>query len=112
MAEPIWLYQAGAAAASVVGFAWLSLAMDAHWHQVHGGTTPARAVRATLRALGTASLLASALLCFAADRPSMAVLVWLMLLAGSAPLIALTLAFRPRLLRAAWPWGDRIARGR
>lgn len=107
MAEPIWIYQAGAAVTSVAGFAWLSLAMDTHWQQVHGGTTPARTVRTALRALGVTGLLASALLCFAADRPSMAVLVWLMLLAGSAPLIALTLAFRPRLLRVVWPWGDR-----
>ncbi|HEY9101594.1 DUF3325 family protein [Chitinimonas sp.] len=44
------------------------------------------------------SLLISALLCFQADRPSMAILVWLMLLAGSAPVIAVMLAYKPRLL--------------
>jgi hypothetical protein len=42
-----------------------------------------------------------------ADRASMAVLVWLMLLAGTAPLIAFTLAWRPQLLRLLWPWGGR-----
>jgi len=55
------------------------------------------------------SLLISALLCFQADRPSMAILVWLMLLAGSAPVIAVMLAYKPRLLRVLWPWGDRYA---
>ncbi|GAB3262213.1 DUF3325 domain-containing protein [Chitinimonas naiadis] len=112
MKEALWICQLGAAVATIIGFAWLSLAMDGHWQQVHGGTTPARKVRTTLRALGAASLITSAALCFIVDRPTMAMLVWLMLLAGSAPLIAVTLAFRPRLLRLVWPWGDRIARAR
>lgn len=99
----------GAAVGAVIGFAWLALAMESHWHQVHGGTEPGPTVRITLRVLGVAGLLASAVLCFIADRPSMAVLVWLMLLAGSAPMIALVLAWRPRLLRVVWPWGDRGA---
>jgi len=35
-----------------------------------------------------------------ADRPSMAALVWIMLMAGSAVAVALTLSWRPRWLRA------------
>lgn len=112
MNQALWICQLGAALASVVGFAWLSLAMDGHWQQVHGGTTPAHKVRFTLRGLGITSLVTSAVLCFIADRPTMAMLVWLMLLVGSAPLVALTLAYKPRLLRLVWPWSDRAAKGR
>ena len=106
MADLTWLLLALAGVAAVAGFAWLALAMDGHWHQVHGGTAPGHIHRQVLRAIGIAGLVVSAVLCFLADRPSMAVLVWLMLLAGAAPLVALTLAWRPRLLRALWPWGD------
>jgi Protein of unknown function (DUF3325) len=94
-----------AALAAFVGFAWLALAMKVHWRQVLGGDGPAAGARKALRALGAAALVASALLCFAADRPSTAVLVWVMLLVGAAPLVALTLAWRPRLLRPLWPCG-------
>ncbi|MFT3720537.1 DUF3325 domain-containing protein [Pseudorhodoferax sp.] len=111
MSEPSWMWLAGAALANVVGFAWLALAMDGHWRQVHGGTRPAPGVRIMLRMLGTAGLLVSAGLCLVADVPSMAALVWVMLLAAAAPVVALALTWRPRLLRAVWPWGDRSPRG-
>jgi len=104
MLEQAWICLAGAAVANVIGFAWLALAMDAHWRQVHEGVPLTAGARITLRMLGAAGLLISAVLCFIADRPSMAALVWVMLLAASAPLIALTLACRPRLLRFVWPW--------
>lgn len=107
MLEFTWAWLAGAGLGTVIGFAWLALAMDGHWHQVHGGTEPTAGVRITLRALGSASLVASAVMCFIVDRPTMAALVWLMLLAASVPLVALTLAWRPRWLRVLWPWGDR-----
>lgn len=103
MTESAWMLHAAAALMSVAGFAWLALAMDVHWRQVHGDRARAGAVKPVLRVLGMAGLAASALLCALADRPSMAVLVWLMLLAGSAPLVALTLAWRPRLLRVLSP---------
>ncbi|MOA05525.1 hypothetical protein D3C78_1251270 [compost metagenome] len=111
MPEQTWMLLTGAAMATVIGFAWLALAMNGHWHRVHGGKSPAPAVRISLRALGIAGLLASAVLCCIADHPSMAVLVWLMLLAGSVPLVALILAWRPRLLRVLWPWGGQGAKG-
>lgn len=94
-----------AAVAALLGFAWLALAMDVHWRQVRGGVDAPHALRIVLRALGGIALAVSALLCFLANRPSMAVLVWVMLLAAAAMLVALTLAWGPRLLRAAWPWG-------
>ena len=111
MAEFTWVWLAGAGLATVLGFAWLALAMESHWHQVHGGTEPTPATRLALRVLGSVSLVASAVMCAIADRPSMAALVWLMWLAAAAPLVALTLAWRPRLLRVLWPWGDRRHRG-
>lgn len=93
----------GAAASAFLGLAWLALSMDTHWEQVH----PRRAARpgtsSILRGLGGAAIVLSALLCFAADRASMAVLVWLMQLTVAIPVLALLLAYRPAWLRALWP---------
>jgi hypothetical protein len=61
--------------------------------------------RGALRTLGGLGLLSSLGLCLLADHASMAVLVWVMLLAGGALLIALTLAWKPEALRVLWPGG-------
>lgn len=90
-----------AAAASVLGMAWLALGMDVHWAQVHGEAAAPPPAR--LRAVGGAALALSLALCLAADHATMAVLVWLMLLAGSAAGVAMALSARPRWLRALWP---------
>ncbi|MFT3799682.1 MAG: DUF3325 domain-containing protein [Burkholderiaceae bacterium] len=103
MFEASWIWLVGAALASILGFAWLALAMDGHWHQVYGDAGRPTGWRNILRMFGAAGLLVSAALCFVADHPAMAALVWVMLLAASAPLIALTLAWKPRLLRIVWP---------
>jgi len=112
MAEPAShsaaLLLAGAALLVVWGFAGLALAMDAHWQQVFGSgpggqQAPSTAMRRLLRALGSLLLLASLGLCLRVDHPSMAVLVWLMLLAGGALLLSMILAWRPRWLRLLWP---------
>ena len=92
---PDALLLAAAVACAALGMAWLALAMDAHWEQVRAGPPPARALR-TLGALGLAASLA---LCLAVDHASMAVLVWVMALAGSVLAVALTLAWRPHWLR-------------
>ena len=101
MSEPLWL--GAAALLALAGMGWLALAMEVHWRQVAAprpGNTPApRAARL----LGAGALPLSLLACLVADRPSMAVLVWLMLLAASAVLVALALARRPALLRLLWP---------
>lgn len=103
MFEP-WIVLILAAISCLVGFAWLALAMNVHWQQVmETGSTPSTQTRKTLRILGSLGLLVSAILCFVADRPSMAVLVWLMLLAVGAPSVGMVLAWRPRLLRVFWP---------
>nr|WP_297530445.1 DUF3325 domain-containing protein [uncultured Roseateles sp.] len=102
MAEPVVLLSA-AAVNAVLGFGWLALAMDTHWEQVHGEEAPKAATARNLRAAGVLALALSLGLCLQADHPSMAALVWLMLLAGSAAAIAATLSWRPRWLKVLWP---------
>lgn len=92
-----------AGVAAVSGFAWLALAMKAHWHQVHRAEAQKRTTRIVLRTLGVTGLTTSGVLCFFADRPAMAALVWVMLLAAAAFLVVLTLAYRPRVLWFFWP---------
>jgi hypothetical protein len=106
MSEALWLTAAGAL--SLAGMAWLALAMDVHWGQVmhRSATAPAPAaarLRPVLRTLGAAALALALAACLKADRPSMAVLVWVMLLAGSAVTVALLLARQPALLRVMFP---------
>ncbi len=102
MAEPVTLLF-GAALTAVAGFGWLALAMDPHWEQVHGEPAAPASVARCLRLAGALALAASLGLCLAADHPSMAVLVWVMLMAGAAATIAATLSWRPQWLRALWP---------
>lgn len=85
----------------LVGMIWLALAKPVHWKQVLGaqanhGRHPVKA----LQRAGAISLLLSALACLAADHPSMAVLVWIMLLALSTFITAMILSWRPHWLQA------------
>lgn len=101
MSSALWLL--AAAAAALLGMAWLALAMEVHWEQVMA--RPASQVPATrrlLRGLGSVALALALGACLVADRPSMAVLVWVMLLAASAVLVAWLLARQPRLLAVLW----------
>lgn len=102
MVEP-WIALIVATLSCFAGFVWLALAMNAHWAQVMDTSAPSAQVRKTLRMLGSLGLLVSIVFCFIADRPSMAVLVWLMLLAACAPTVGMLLAWRPQLLRIVWP---------
>lgn len=82
----------------VGGMACLAMGMAVHWQQV---APPGRLHRPLRwRVAGCALLLVSLLLCLRADHASMAVLVWLMLLALGAVITAQVLAWRPMLL--AW----------
>lgn len=102
MVDPLIL-QLAAAAAAIIGFGWLALAMDTHWEQAHGDRPqPATAV-GLLRVMGAVALAASLALCLGADHVSMAVLVWLMLLAAAVLTVAMTLSWRPQWLRFLWP---------
>ena len=100
MSEVLWLITA--AALSFSGMAWLALAMEVHWGQVmHQQAEDATHTRGWLRRLGATALPLSLLACLMADRPSMAALVWIMLLAGSAVAVAMVLSRRAHWLR---PW--------
>ncbi|WP_038209922.1 DUF3325 domain-containing protein [Xenophilus azovorans] len=93
---------AAALAACVAGMGWLALAMETHWTQVRPDA-PTRAAVLRLRALGSLDLAAGLALCLRVDHASMAVLVWVMALAGAALAVGLVLTWRPRWLRAlAW----------
>lgn len=91
---------------SIVGFAWLALAMDVHWRQVRDarlGPLPRRSAW-TLRVLGAMSLALSLVLCLLADYASIASLVWIMSLAAAALAVAFTLTWRPRALAPLVAW--------
>lgn len=102
MSDALWLL--AAAATTLVGMAWLALAMEVHWDQVmRRPASEVPATRGSLRGLGALALALSLWACLMADRPSMAALVWVMLLAASALTVAWVLARRPRLLAVVWP---------
>jgi hypothetical protein len=88
--------------ACVAGMGWLALAMPAHAQQVWEAASPARARQ--LRVLGALALAFALGLCLAVDHASMAVLVWVMSLVAAALLVAFTLTWRARWLRALAPW--------
>lgn len=89
---------------SIVGFAWLALAMDIHWRQVRDPQPLSQRSARTLRVLGAMSLALSFVLCLLADYASIASLVWIMSLAAAALAVAFTLAWRPRLLAPLVAW--------
>jgi hypothetical protein len=93
-----------AIAAAVAGAGWLALSMEPHWQQVCGGRPASAVTVRLLRALGALAWLASLLLCLWADHASMAALVWVMSLAGSALTVAFTLSWRPRWLAPLVAW--------
>jgi hypothetical protein len=104
MLEAKWSLLLCAWASTVLGFTWLALAMDVHWKHVFRKAAPATPfTRTALRCMGVVGLLVSLGLCLLADHPSMAALVWIMLLAGSVVSVALLLAWQPAMLRIAWP---------
>ncbi|MDR6990717.1 MULTISPECIES: DUF3325 domain-containing protein [Luteimonas] len=100
-----WLLTA-ALLASVLGMAWLALAMPAHGQQVWGAPVSPERAR-VLRGLGSVALAVSLALCLASDHASMAALVWIMSLAAAAFLVAMTLAWHPRWLARLAPWAGR-----
>ncbi len=97
-----WLLLA-ALLSSALGMGWLALAMPAHGQQAWGAAASPATAR-LLRVLGALGLAAALALCLAADHASMAVLVWVMSLAGAAALVAFTLAWRARWLTVLAPW--------
>ncbi|WP_437733312.1 DUF3325 domain-containing protein [Sorangium sp. So ce1335] len=88
---------------AVCGMAWLALAMKPHWAQVRSATSHTAAVARRLRGAGAVALLLSLAASLGADHPSMALLVWVMMLSVSAVIVAMTLAYWPKcLLWLSW----------
>lgn len=85
---------AAAFAATVFGLAVLAASMQRHWRQLRGAAPLTAGVAVSMRLVGGGALLLSLLLCLANDHPTMGVLVWIMLLALAAVLVAMTLAWR------------------
>lgn len=97
-----WLLVA-ATISCVLGLAWLALAMDVHWKQVRADQ-PAASTAKLLRVIGSLALFISLVLCLGTAHPSMASLVWVMLLAASALIVAFTFTWRPRLFSLLIVW--------
>lgn len=95
--DPSWLL-AFATLCALAGMISLALGMHVHWQQVARSASAHRPLR--WRVAGACLLSASLLLCLQADRASMAVLVWVMVMALGAMMTAQVLAWRPALL--AW----------
>ena len=89
--------------ACVAGMGWLALSMQAHALQVWGAI-PSPLAAPILRTLGALGPAVALTLCLMADHVSMAVLVWVMMLASAALLIAFTLTWRASWLRVLVPW--------
>lgn len=94
----LWLL--AAVASMGLATSWLALSLPAHWRQVF---TADEIAPGYLRTLGWLALSVSMLCCFKADHPSMAVLVWFTLLPVAAVATAMTLSYRPALLRTICP---------
>lgn len=101
-ASAAWLLLA-ALLACVAGMGWLALSMQVHALQVWGAV-PSPTTARILRTLGALGLAFALSLCLMADHISMAVLVWVMTLVGSALLVAFTLAWRASWLQLLAPW--------
>jgi len=101
---PDALMLAAALLAAGTGMGWLALAMDVHWEQACGDAPHSPARAQGLRIAGALSLGVSLGLCLAVDHPSMAALVWVMILAAATLVVAFTLTWRPRWL-AVLAWG-------
>lgn len=99
MVDPA-LFLVGAGLCSFCGMVWLALAKAPHWEQSHGAPMPKHVSPRVLHGFGALALAGSLALCLLSDHPSMASLVWVMLLTASALVVTFTLAWRPRWL--AW----------
>lgn len=100
MTDSFWLV--AAALCTVLSMTWLAVSLKNHWRQVYPDKENIPH-QTRLRAAGALFLLASIVCCFTADHPSMAVLVWVMLLPAAAMAVAMTLSNRPALLQLICP---------
>lgn len=96
--------------ASYAGFAYLALAMPRHWAQAGGQWLRTMPPRRRLRGCGFALLGVAYALIFYRDGPGFGSVLAVMLFFAAATAVALTLAFRPRLL-LSFRWRQRREAG-
>ncbi len=77
------------------GTGLLAISIPRHWRQLMGREVCTGAAVIALRLGGVAALIGSLTLCLLRDHPSMAVLVWIMLLVICSVVIALLLSRLP-----------------
>ncbi|MGB3621674.1 DUF3325 domain-containing protein [Ketobacter sp. MCCC 1A13808] len=87
-----------------LGMAWFALAKKSHWQQLRGKQPLTPQSMTALRVSGTVGILTSLILCFRADHPTMAVLVWIMGLTCAALLVTFLLSWQPSWLRPLLFW--------
>lgn len=93
---------------SYIGFACLALAMPRHWVQAGGQRLRTMPPRRSLRGCGLALLGVAYALIVYRDDPGFGSVLSVVLFCAAALAVALTLAFRPRVLL---PWGLCPGRG-
>lgn len=91
--DTIWLVLAGLSA--WLGCAWLALGQKKNWRTVTGGNTPPRACVG----LGWMFVLATLISCVMRDGVSFAAILWPLIFATAAFLVAMTLAYRTQWLK-------------
>ncbi len=94
--------QAAAFCCTVTGMAWQALGMEIHWRQVMVERPWVAEQARALRRSGWLALGMALLLCLAAEYATMAALVWVMMLTGSALWVVMLLTWRPARLRRFW----------
>lgn len=105
MTDSLWLIVA--TLSMFLSMSWLALSLKSHWQQVFPAQNN-KPHKTRLRISGAIFLLLSIVSCLQADHPSMAVLVWLMLLPGAAMAVAMTLSKRPTTLQLICPAFNRL----
>ncbi len=94
-----WLLLVGIVTAAYLGFALLALTQARPWQRLGQTAPPTGIRRLALRTLGGLALLSALVLCVVRDGPSFGALLWATAISIAAVAVALTLTWRPALLR-------------
>ncbi len=85
--------------AAYLGFVLLALGQARHWRAASEAAAPGRIGKLALRIAGGVSLSLALCLALFRDGPSFGALLWTTVISVAALVVALTLSWRPRLLR-------------
>lgn len=89
---------------NLLGFAWLALAQERYQDPVYGHSCSIARVAIARRAIGSIAIGMSLPACMVSQGASFGCLLWPLSMGAAAMAVALTLSWRPRWLRVAWPW--------